>query len=141
VMVQFYGVFNVTRLVRNLNAYYGATRAILHTESLDYWTPSYTPSRTYGPSKALHSIWNGTYDAQMWHYDASYLRLKTAEIAYTFNKGLVKRMKMSSARFYLNGNNLFYWSDLPDDIESETFDSRNGYPLYKRINFGLSVTF
>jgi TonB-linked SusC/RagA family outer membrane protein len=141
VMIQLYGVFNVTRLVRNLNAFYGATRAILHTESLDYWRPDYNPTATYGPTKAMHSIWNGTYDAQMWHYDASYLRLKTAEIAYTFSKGLVTRMKMSAFRLYINGNNLFFWSDMPDDLESETFDMRNGYPLYRRINLGASITF
>jgi hypothetical protein len=43
-------------------------------------------------------------------YDGSYLRLKNAEVAYTFSQKWVKRAGMSSLRIFVNGNNLHVWT-------------------------------
>jgi hypothetical protein len=44
-------------------------------------------------------------------------------------------------KVYVNGNNLFLWTDMPDDRESNFagtgLASQGAYPTMKRINFGV----
>jgi hypothetical protein len=67
--------------------------------------------------------------------------LKTAEIAYSMSGTWLKAVGASSARIYLNGNNLFFWSDLMDDQEGPGISNGAGYPVYRRVNLGLNVNF
>ena len=71
------------------------------------------------------------------------MRLKNAEIAYSFKSDWVKKMGMSSCKFYLNGNNLFLWTKMPDDRESNFGgnSSFGAYPTSKRFNLGIDITF
>ena len=78
--------------------------------------------------------------------DASYLRLKSMEIGYTFPSKIVKRALLESVRIYANGHNLFTFADEfvkpfdPEKIEG-AFSAGFNYPLTKSFNFGLNVTF
>ncbi len=74
-------------------------------------------------------------------FDGSYLRLKNAELAYTFTGNWVKRAGMRSLKLYLNGDNLLLWTDMPDDRESNfSGGSGNGaYPTMRRFNFGINI--
>ncbi|MDD2938908.1 MAG: hypothetical protein PHS25_11535, partial [Proteiniphilum sp.] len=77
--------------------------------------------------------------------DASSFRLRTAEISYSLT-GLpwVKNAGISNLRIYVNGNNLFYWSRLPDDREntySGGNDTEGAYPTMRRINLGIDLSF
>ena len=40
------------------------------------------------------------------------------ELAYTFTNGWIKKLGLSYMKLYLNGNNLWVWSRMPDDRES-----------------------
>ena len=45
---------------------------------------------------------------------------------------------------YLNGNNLWFWSRMPDDRENTDNGgdvSQGAYPPTRRVNFGIDVTF
>ena len=52
-------------------------------------------------------------------------------------------MGMSSCRVYLNGDNLFLWTDMPDDRESnfKGSGSSGAYPTMRRFNLGVNITF
>ena len=139
-MMQFYGVYNVLRQVSQLGAFGGTIKGIAFEENTHYWTPQSMPDRNYGPTKGLR-VMNSSPDGPMWLYDASYFRLKTAEISYTISKGWIERMKISSVRIFLNGNNLIFWSKMPDDMEASTSTGRMAYPNYKLINAGISINF
>jgi TonB-linked SusC/RagA family outer membrane protein len=139
-MVQFYGVYNVLRLVGNLNPFPGSLKGLAFEESTHFWTPDRMPDRDYGPTKGLR-LMNTSPDGPQWLYDASYFRLKTAELSYSISKGWIERLKISSIRIFVNGNNLLFWSKLPDDLEGRTSDGRPAYPNYKLINYGLNVNF
>ena len=132
IMVQFYGVFNVTRSV-SLSPFAGSGETV-YTVTRDYWTPENMDAEY----KALR-VYNVTSNGYFGRYDASYTRLKTAEIAYTWDSQWIKKSGLSSIRFYLNGNNLIFWSDLPDDREESQGGS--AYPTFKRINLGASINF
>ena len=74
-------------------------------------------------------------------YDGSYLRLKNAELAYTFSSGLISKLKINSLRIYLNGNNLLLWTKMPDDRESNLggWGGQGTYPTVRRINLGVKI--
>ena len=78
-------------------------------------------------------------------YDGSFLRLKNVEFSYSLKKSWIEHIRMSSCRLYLNGSNLWLWTKMPDDRESNfstNGNSRSGaYPTVKRINLGLDITF
>ena len=61
------------------------------------------------------------------------------EFAYTF-----KSEKGSQYRMFVSGNNLAFWSDLPDDREENVgrqSASRGNYPTFKRIDLGVTINF
>ena len=76
-------------------------------------------------------------------YDGSYVRLKNIELAYNFTQKWVKTIGLSNLRLYVSGNNLWVWSRMPDDRESNFAGAggQGAYPTVKRINFGLRVGF
>ena len=76
-------------------------------------------------------------------YDASFLRLKSAEIAYSFSKDFARKLSMSSFRVFLNGDNLLLWTKMPDDRENNfaAGASSGAYPTVRRFNLGIDITF
>lgn len=143
-MLQFFGVNNVNLQMMQFN--YQLFQNVLFDHALDYWSKNNINASSYLPR------WKTWEQREQWQYyvgdyfmhDGSYLRLKTAELAYSFDKQLLEKAGLSSLRLFVNGNNLLFWSKLPDDRESY---SRGGssaegtYPTPRRINFGLEVTF
>ena len=133
--VQFYGVNNVTRYV-NL-ASFEEFRNISYYEG-SYWSKYNTNADVSLPRwGALQSRYT---QGTRYLYDGSYLRLKYAELAYTFNRSSwIKKLGMNSLRVYVNGNNLFLWSSMPDDRESNSGDG-SAYPTQRRVNVGFRLT-
>lgn len=72
--------------------------------------------------------------------DASFLRLKNAEIGYTLPKNLTDKAKISTLRFFINGLNLYTW-DKVKVIDPESDYGTGRYPLQRSINFGLQADF
>lgn len=87
-----------------------------------------------------------TRDSEIWRKDASYLRLKTVEIGYTFPTKLLKPLGIEKLRVYANGNNLLTFCDSfvkafdPEKIEG-SYSAGLNYPLNKSYNFGLTMNF
>jgi hypothetical protein len=70
--------------------------------------------------------------------------LKNINIGYTFSDKWVKKAGLSSLKIYLNGNNLMFWSKLPDDRESVNAGgdvTRGTYPAVKSVTVGTELTF
>ena len=136
--VQFYGVNNVSRLIDFPT--FHSTSNVAYVEGT-YWSKDGTgelpaPRFTISAPKGA--------DGTRYIYDASYLRLKNAEIAYTLKGKSIKKLGMSSCRIYLNGDNLYLWTDMPDDRESNFKGgsrSSGAYPTMRRFNLGVNITF
>ena len=131
---QFYGVTNVTREVSLVS--FGN-----HIDNVynigDWW------SGETGTGDILIPRWystvSGYSNGTQYLYDGSYVRLKNVELAYTFTNGWIKKLGLSYMKLYLNGNNLWVWSRMPDDRESN-FSGGSGsgaYPTMRRFNFGV----
>ncbi len=75
----------------------------------------------------------------------AYLRLKSLNVGYSIPASLLSKAKVSRARIYLSGENIFTATKLRSDyIDPEQASSEvNGrvYPFSKTFSFGLDVTF
>ncbi|WP_352422858.1 TonB-dependent receptor [Proteiniphilum sp.] len=73
--------------------------------------------------------------------DASYIRLKNAELGYTLPKRMVKNIGPESIRVYFNGFNLYTWDRLSTkNFDPEIPDSFT-YPNTRLFNFGINIIF
>ena len=137
--VQFYGVNNVTRQV--VFSTFSQKQLIAYDEG-SRWS-KYNPNPDV-PMPRFGSTTNSYYDAARYFYDGSYIRLKNIELSYTFTSGWIKSLGLSNLKLYVNGNNLWVWTRMPDDRESNFagtgWASQGAYPTVKRINFGLKFT-
>lgn len=138
--VQFYGVTNVTRQV--VFSSLGGTRNTVFEEG-SYWSKDNTNADVPLPrwSTVASSYSNGT----RYMFDASYLRLKNIELGYTFtHENWLKTFGLSNLKVYVNGNNLWLYTKMPDDRESNFagtgWASQGAYPTVKRINLGVRVS-
>lgn len=135
--VQFYGVTNVTRDVP-LTSFGSKLNTVYDMGS--WWSKDDVNADITVPRWGSTPSYNrGTKSM----YDASYIRLKNAEVAYTFNNsGWIKKMGLNSLKLFVNGNNLWVWSRMPDDRESNFAGGggQGAYPTMKRYNLGLKIT-
>lgn len=138
VMIQLYGVNNVSRSVPLMN--FNGYTDVVFAHVADYWSKDNQNATSYLPRWKTSGQFIGDY----FLYDASFLRLKTAEVAYTFQDKWVKSMGLSALKIFLNGENLFFWSKLPDDREGSNSGgpaNTGTYPTVKRYNLGFDLTF
>ena len=137
VFAQFYGVNNVTRDVP-LGSF--GNNCMHNVYDLGTWwaeDPDGADVRT--------PRWNtqsGVYDGMQYLYDGSYVRLKNLEIAYTFPKLTLGRYNFKDVKIYVSGNNLWVYTKMPDDRESNLTGggSTGQYPTVKRFTLGLKFT-
>ena len=134
---QFYGVTNVTRDVTMIsfadvmvaNVYNQGTWWSVDRENADILTPRFntTPYQSYYGTQYL--------------CDGSYIRLKNIEIGYTFTQPWIRTLGVSNLKVYVSGNNLWVWTRMPDDRESNFAANGNAgngaYPTMRRFNFGI----
>lgn len=130
---QFYGVTNVMRYVKFPT--FRSTAHVAYDEG-EYWTLG-------GDGILPRPRWGTTIDecsdGTRYLYDGSYVRLKNVEISYTFKGNWLKKMGMKTCRLYLNGNNLYMWTKMPDDCERGS--SGDGvYPTMRRFNLGVEFS-
>jgi TonB-linked SusC/RagA family outer membrane protein len=137
VFVQFYGVTNVTRQLDFTNFFVNSN--VVYKEGT-FWTKGSNGL----PLPRWQTLLGEEASGTRYLYDGSYLRLKNAEVSYTFQGGVINNMKMKSCRLYLNGDNLLLWTKMPDDRESNfstSVASDGAYPTMKRFNLGVEITF
>lgn len=75
-----------------------------------------------------------------WLRDASFVRLKSMEIGYTFPKMLIQKIGLEKLRIFANGNNLFT-IDSMKIFDPEMTAGIKGYPIQRTLTFGANVTF
>jgi len=142
VFAQLYGVTNVDRYVPYVS-FEDVTRHTIFKEGT-YW--SVDNQNADGPTPRMWAIMPGYSRGTRYLYDGSYLRLKNVELSYTFtdNQKWVKKIGVSNLKLYINGNNLWLLTKMPDDREANFGNGAGAgdgaYPTMRRVNFGLKIT-
>jgi hypothetical protein len=134
--VQFYGVNNVTREV-NLASFGNQLNNVYDLGT--WWTKETTDADITVPRWLSRPSYN---NGTQYLFDGSYIRLKNAEVAYTFKEHMIRNIGFSALKIFVNGNNLWVWSKMPDDRESNFAGSggQGAYPTMRRYNLGIRFT-
>ncbi|HMF73879.1 MAG TPA: hypothetical protein VK616_20500, partial [Flavitalea sp.] len=109
------------------------------------------PKSEWIPGKWPASRFNGDVggmykESSVWRKDASYVRLKSAELGYTFNPRWYSGIGIKKIRIYATGFNLLTFADPfvkafdPERLEG-LFNAGFNYPLTKTFNFGVNLNF
>lgn len=108
---------------------------------MDRWTPGNTdatyPRLTVGSESA-----NNAAKSDFWIQDASYLRLKNAQLGYTFRNNMIKWIGVDNFRFYVSVQNALTITDMIGGWDPETADgSGRIYPVARTYSMGLNLNF
>jgi TonB-linked SusC/RagA family outer membrane protein len=118
------------------------------TQFLNDWHPAnpnadpYNPNTVWVPGTFAYTGTTANTGSTFNFHNASYLRLKSAEIGYTLPSGFLKHIGVRGVRVFVNGYNLITWTGIKYvDPEHPTGMYGYLYPLDKLYNAGLSVKF
>ena len=104
----------------------------------NHWTPTNLNAEFPRISSNVNS--NNDQNSTFWIRSNNYLRLKNAEIGYTFSKNLIKKVGLKTARAFVNGVNLLTW-DKVKLFDPEIPNGTGDYPQQKIFNAGVNITF
>ncbi|MGJ7032925.1 SusC/RagA family TonB-linked outer membrane protein [Niabella hirudinis] len=111
------------------------------------WTPDNLDAQYPAATPANNSN-NFQYSSQYLR-NASYLRLKNAEVGYSLPPVLVRKYRLSAFRVFINGTNLLTFDHLKFLDPESNNGSNNGrdgdnlglYPMQRSLNFGVQINF
>jgi TonB-linked SusC/RagA family outer membrane protein len=137
-------IYNNTRAFsEGMNGLFGQTTAVLNR-----WTP--TNTNTNVPRAIYGDTPNNRRVSDRWLEDGDFIRLKNANIGYTFSSAFVKRLKLNSLRIYAAGQNIWTKTKYQGlDPEVSTFSDTNTapgtdfltFPQARTYTFGINVGF
>lgn len=106
---------------------------------LDHWTPD-NPNAAYPRIQATPTS-NNKQPSTHFMRNNSYIRLRSAELGYTFSNKVLAGA-VHSLRVYASGQNLFLWTPwMKETVDPENSGSAQNYFQQKVISFGVSATF
>lgn len=120
------------------NEFTNSGRGNVLEHHLQRWVPGSGQSAAY-PRLTLSNT-NNFVQNSYWLRDNSFLRLKYVELGCMLPSGLVKKVGISTARLFVNGNNVFLW-DKVEQKDPEAQDNGLSYPLQRSFSVGLNVKF
>jgi TonB-linked SusC/RagA family outer membrane protein len=111
------------------------------TETLNRWTS--TSSGNDVPRAIFNDPNKNTRPSNRFIEDGSYMRIKNVILGYTFPKSILGKIRISSARIYISGTNLFTFTNY------KGFDPEVGvngidlstYPVTRTISIGANIGF
>jgi TonB-linked SusC/RagA family outer membrane protein len=109
---------------------------------LDRWSLTKTPEEN---AKATYprffiSQTNNTQTSSYWVDDASFVKLKTAVLGYTFPATILKKTPFSLFKVYLSGQNIFSWDKVPGYDPEAPLGNPFNYPQVASFVAGVKVS-
>ncbi len=102
--------------------------------ALDRYTPQTAATATYPRLSSTNNLNNYQFST-FWLRDASFIKLRSAEIGYTISAKLLNRGGLKGVRLFVNGTNLFSL----DHIKYGDPESLTGYPVLRTITGGVRI--
>lgn len=122
--------------------YHGGNSPVYLVENS--WTPDNTGAYFPRLENGVNSVSNNNgYSSTHWYKNGDYLRLKTAQIGYTFPEKWLAKSGITRLRIYAEGYNLLTFSGLKKyNIDPEAPAVNNGYyPQQRKYSFGINLSF
>jgi TonB-linked SusC/RagA family outer membrane protein len=112
------------------------------TRTLDAWTPTNTGSTV--PMLTLTDTNNENRYSSYFIENGSYLKLRNLQIGYNVPDKLIKSLKLSSARIYVQGQNVLTFKDSKGNNQFTGVDPESpgfAYPNPTSYSIGVNLTF
>jgi TonB-linked SusC/RagA family outer membrane protein len=109
--------------------------------SYEYYNNRWTPTHQNAlfPRADSAPTANNTQTSSFWQYNTGYLRLKTAQLGYTFPSAIAKKIGMTRLRVYATAQNYLTFSKLT--FEDPELNGETNYPNQKIFTMGLNASF
>ncbi|MBD2723115.1 SusC/RagA family TonB-linked outer membrane protein [Hymenobacter armeniacus] len=104
----------------------------------NYWTPERGNAAQF-PRLTTEANPNNYRPSTLWQRDGSFIRLRNVELGYTLPLSVSSRLKLSTVRVYVSGNNLYTWDRIKELTVDPEIMNVFVHPSLKSYNFGFSV--
>ena len=149
--ILFQGATNAHQQLTNNAGFAFFNGGRVTSEWMDRWTPD-NPNGKYPRLSTNATATTNNYQIpggpafgqggnSFWIQDATYLRLKNLELAYSFQPAILSKIGASQLRIFATGQNLLTFTKI-HNVDPENTDG-NGwyYPAMAVYNFGLNIQF
>ena len=106
----------------------------------DHWSEDNRNAYAFWPRLSNTIQGNNAQNSTWWMYDNSFIRLKSAELAYNLPQPMLRKISMSNVRIYVNGTNLFLISKFKL-WDPEMGNNPLAYPIQRVVNLGVNIGF
>ncbi|MCK9507342.1 MAG: SusC/RagA family TonB-linked outer membrane protein [Pigmentiphaga sp.] len=133
----FQGVAGLNRVFRDgINRPFSNSGNIYDFQQGKYWTEEHASQAVY-PRLTIDGSSSTKGKSDFWIKDASYLRLKNVELAYTMPTRWITAN--SSLRLYVSGTNVFSLDKLDGIVDPDISSDGQAYPVNSMFSFGLKL--
>jgi len=108
----------------------------------DYWTPN-NPTNAYPRPNQLYEG-SGLDGSTLTYRDASLISIPQLSLGYTFPETWLSKVKLTNARVYFSGENMFYWtaSEMRKfNMKPDWSGDAQAYPATRTFVMGLNIGF
>lgn len=120
------------------NNYYGGYNGRNNEIAINYWTPN-NPTNDFPRVGSGNAMAGGLYTRSIKLQDASFIALRNISLGYSLPENLLQNVPLNTVTFYLQGNNIHYWTDFTDAFSPES--SVGSYPITRTWVLGAKLTF
>ncbi len=120
----------------------GQTYGQAYTPAIGRWTPETADTALYPRLTAGGNAYNNNpnfWSTSFWVKSGDYFRIRNVSLAYTLPAPITKAFFDSRVKIFVNGSNLFTWSDY-GLVDPEVTNFTN-YPILRTISGGLNIKF
>lgn len=114
-------------------------KAVLKEIADSHWSEEHQDPYAFWPRLSPSALNNNTQSSTYWMRNGAFLRLKQAEVGYTLNQQLTRRLHIERFRIYASATNLFKFSSF-DLWDPEMGGNGLAYPLQRVFNLGVFLT-
>jgi TonB-linked SusC/RagA family outer membrane protein len=111
---------------------------LLSVIATDHWSESNRNSYAFWPRLSSTIQSNNAQNSTWWMYDNSFIRLKSAEIAFNVPRRMLQKINMANVRLYVNGTNLLLISKFKL-WDPEMGNNPLAYPIQRVVNVGVNI--
>ncbi len=118
----------------------GWDKLITNDGTYAFWANHWSPSNPNAAFPRAYYADGTNVPSSFWLRDASFLRLKNANVSYNLPKRLLGNGPISNVRIFFTGTNLFLLFDKMKYMDPEA-SSLGYYPIMKNFTGGINVSF
>ncbi len=119
---------------------YKGNNALLKAYADSHWSEANPDIYATWPRLANYKVENNEQWSTWFMQDASFIRLKSAEIGFTLPQKWLQKAKIENLRLYVSGTNLLTWSRFKL-WDPEMAGNGLGYPVQRVFNIGVNLSF